>query len=117
LNPKQPFLDWIRTLNDEDSDLTLEQLTDDSTAYLIPELWQDSDQQELLKSYYDVLFEEQLVGWWTDEADWPKRDLKTFLDWFEVEFHSLVFDLCDEPIRVRSFRGEGGARCGCRCST
>jgi hypothetical protein len=23
-----------------------------------------------------------------------------FLNWFEVEFHSLVFDLCDEPIRV-----------------
>jgi hypothetical protein len=23
-----------------------------------------------------------------------------FLDWFEVEFHSLVFDLCDGPIRL-----------------
>ena len=23
-----------------------------------------------------------------------------FLNWFEVEFHSLVFDLCDEPIRI-----------------
>lgn len=101
LKPKQPFLDWARTLDDEDKNLTLEQLAEDSTAYLIPELWQDSDQQELLESYYDVLFEEQLAGWWTDEADWPqKRDLKKFLAWFEVEFHSLVFDLCEEPIRV-----------------
>jgi len=23
-----------------------------------------------------------------------------FLNWSEVEFHSLVFDLCDEPIRI-----------------
>ena len=62
---------------------------------------QVSDQQELLESYYHVLCEEQLREWWTDETDWPKqRDLKTFLDWFEVEFHSLVFDLCNEPIRV-----------------
>ncbi|HEX6044792.1 MAG TPA: hypothetical protein VFZ22_09920 [Pyrinomonadaceae bacterium] len=101
LKPKQPFLNWIRTLDDEDNDLTLEELAEDSTAYLIPELWEDSDQQELLESHYDVLFEEQLGGWWTDEAAWPKkRDLTMFLDWFDVEFHSLVFDLCDEPIRV-----------------
>ena len=101
LKPKQPFLDWTRTLDDEDQDLSLEEIHHDSTAYLIPELWDDSDQQELLESYYDVLFEEQLAGWWTDETAWPpKRNLKMFLDWFEVEFHSLVFDLCDEPIRV-----------------
>ena len=101
LRPKQPFLDWTRTLDDEDQDLSLEEIHHDSTAYLIPELWDDSDQQELLASYYDVLFEEQLAGWWTDETAWPqKRNLKMFLDWFDVEFHSLVFDLCDEPIRV-----------------
>ena len=101
LNPKQPFLDWARTLDDEDKDLTLEQLAEDSIAYLIPELWQDSDHKELLESYYDILFDAQLAGWWNDEAVWPhKRNLKMFLDWFEVEFHSLVFDLGDGPIRV-----------------
>ena len=101
LRPKQPFLDWCMAIDDDDKNLTLEELAEDSTAYLIPELWDDSDQQELLDSYYDVLFEEQLAGWWTDEADWPpKRDLKMFLAWFEVEFYSLVFDLCEEPIRL-----------------
>ena len=101
LKPKQPFLDWTRTLEDEDKDLTLEQLAEDSIAYLIPELWQDFDQQSLLQSYYDVLFEEQLAGWSMDETTWPqKRNLEMFLNWFEVEFHSLVFDVCDEPIRV-----------------
>lgn len=101
LKHKQPFLEWARTLDENDRDLSLQELDDDSTAYLIPEIWQDSDQQGLLESCYDILFEEQLGGWWTDEAAWPqKRDLKMFLDWFEVEFHSLVFDLCDEPIRV-----------------
>lgn len=108
LKPKEPFLDWARTLNDDEvKDLTLKQLAEDSIAYLIPELWQDSDQQSLLKSYYDVFFEEQLAGWCTDETVWPKkRNLRMFLDWFEVEFHSLVFDLCDEPIRVIE-NGEG----------
>jgi hypothetical protein len=101
VKPKQPFLDWTQTLDDEDKSISLEEITKDSAAYLVPELWQDSDEQELLESCYRVLFELQLEGWWTDEADWPKeRNLKMFLDWFEVEFHSLVFDLCDDPIRA-----------------
>src|SRR5438874_5738361 len=67
----------------------------------LPEIWQDSDQPAILEWCYDILFEEQLESWWTDEALWPKeRDLKMFLDWFEVEFHSLVLDLCNEPIRL-----------------
>jgi hypothetical protein len=58
------FLDWARTLDDDDKDLTFDQLAEDSTAYLIPELWQDSDQQLVIESYYGVLFEEQMGGWW-----------------------------------------------------
>ena len=101
LKPKQPFLEWTKSLDDQSADLTLEEMSADASAYLIPELWQDSDQQELLKSYYDVFFTIQLEGWWTDESAWPKkRSLKMFLDWFAVEFHSLVFDLIDEPICV-----------------
>jgi hypothetical protein len=101
LKPQQPFLDWARTLDEKDKDLTLEELTEDSTAYLIPELWEDPDQQLLLESHYDVLFEEELALWGADEATWPQqRDLKMFLDWFKVEFHSLVLDLCDDPIRI-----------------
>jgi hypothetical protein len=101
LKPKQPFLDWAHSLDAEGKHFTLEQWTEDSTAYLVPELWEDADQEELLESSYDILFEEQLAGWWTDEAAWPKaRNLKMFLEWFDVEFHSLVFDLCNGPIRV-----------------
>ena len=100
---KQPFLDWARSLDDESKDLTLDSLNEDSTAYLVPEIGQDSDQEEFLKTCYDIIFEEQLEGWWTDEAAWPQpRDLKMFLEWFEVEFHSLVFDLLrrtDSPSR------------------
>lgn len=101
LKPKGPFLDWTRTLEEAGKDLTLEQLRDDSTAYLLPEFWDNSDRQEFLEFAYPVLFEEQLAEWWTDETGWPKnRDLKMFLDWFEVEFHSLVIDLCGEPLRA-----------------
>jgi hypothetical protein len=99
LRAKQPFLDWARALDDGDRDLTLEALSEDNTAYLVPVIWYDYDRQPMIEWCYDILFEEQLYAWWTDKAAWPKkRDLKTFLEWFEVEFHSMVLDLCDEPI-------------------
>ncbi|HKZ03623.1 MAG TPA: hypothetical protein VJ180_15375 [Pyrinomonadaceae bacterium] len=30
LKPKQPFIDWARTLDDEDKNLTLKELSEDS---------------------------------------------------------------------------------------
>jgi hypothetical protein len=36
---------------------------------------------------------------------WPQdRDLKMFLEWFDVEFHSLIFDLDPTPLE-RYFYG------------
>ena len=112
VKPKQPFLDWTRALDDESKELTLESMCEDSTVYLVPEIWQDSDQRAVLEWGYDILFEDQLEAWWTDDAAWPKeRDMKMFLEWFEVEFHSLVVDLCEEPICVveDNFTDELGA--------
>src|SRR4051794_40714738 len=102
VKPKQPFFEWARArFDDESQDLTLEELVKDSTAYLIPEIWHDSDEQEFIETYYDILFEEQLEEWSLDQTLWPQnRDLNLFLEWFVVEFHSLVIDLYDEPLRV-----------------
>jgi len=34
--------------------------------------------EDILADYYDIIFEDQLAGWWTDSAIWPKtRDLST----------------------------------------
>ena len=93
LKPKQPFLDWARTLDDKDKNFTLEELREDSRAFLLPEVWDYDEHQKLLKSCYDILFEEELEGWWTDETAWPKeRDLKrswtgsrlSFIVWYST---------------------------------
>ena len=40
------------------------------------------------------MFREQLNGWSTEESEWPEiGDLQIFLDGFEVEWGSMVFDL------------------------
>ena len=100
VKPKQAFLNWARSLDDESKDLALDDLRRDCSAYLVPQIWQDSDQQAILGECYDTVFEEQLESWDTNEDAWPKsRNLKMFLEWFDVEFHSVVFDLCDAPVK------------------
>jgi hypothetical protein len=100
VKPKRPFFDWVQAV-DHDGGLSLEDVREDPSAYLIPELESSEEEREILKGYYEDIFEAELLSWYTDPDDWPQqRDLKMFLEWFDVEFHSLVFDLLDEPIKI-----------------
>lgn len=99
---KQPFLDWLHSLPDSDPvRYTLDEVNRDQSAYLLPEYEDDNQMEYLLEKYFKQIFEEQLNGWWLDADAWPPRmDLKMFKEWFDVEFHSVVFDLVDKPIRT-----------------
>jgi hypothetical protein len=108
VRPKQPFLDWVQSVDYEEG-LTLGDLRVDPSAYLIPQLWTNDEQPAILRWCYGVVFEAELDSWYTDPALWPQnRDLEMFLEWFDIEFHSGVFDLCDEPIRIIDYDSEDG---------
>ncbi len=95
---KPPLQKWLQSLPDPIS-LTLDEINQDSTVYLLPDYEENDEQRQLLRRHFDLIFEEQLAGWWQDEAGWPTdRDLKLFDAWFEVEFHSVVLDLVDGPL-------------------
>ena len=106
VRPKQPFLDWVQSV-DYAEGLTLEQVRDDASAYLIPELWNDDERPDILEWCYEDVFEAELGSWYTDPAVWPpNRDLKIFLEWFDIEFHSGVCDLVDDPIHNLEYLSE-----------
>jgi hypothetical protein len=93
LRAKPPFLEWLRNLPDPAKTVTLEDLHQDTTAYLIADS-EVEDFDRWLRRNYGIMFQEQLWGWWTDETHWPaKRDFRTFKARFDVEVHSMVFDL------------------------
>lgn len=95
---KEPFREWLQSLPDP-CEVTLEEINEDRTAYLIPEFEDDTQRDKVLKKFYDMIFEDQLSGWWTREDDWPqKRDLRTFKKWFALQFHSVVEDLVDDML-------------------
>lgn len=95
---KEPFREWLQSLPDP-CDVTLEEINEDCSVYLIPEFEDDKQRDRVLKKFYDMIFEDQLSGWWTREEDWPQnRDLRTFKKWFDLQFHSVVEDLVDDVL-------------------
>lgn len=57
------------------------------------------DGVKFLRENFHELFEMLLADWWLKEDDWPEKiDWKTFKDWFDVEFHSVLIDPTDQPI-------------------
>ena len=95
VRPKQPFLDWAGGL--DDSGLLPD--VEGESVYLIPEFDGPDDADFIIEQVYLEVFENELYGWHTDESAWPEnRDLETFRDWFTIELHSVVEDLCDYEI-------------------
>ncbi len=96
VRPKQPFIDWAEKLDDSG---LVPNPEGERTVYLIPEYDDDVEALEVLSKCFDIIFEEELMGWHTDESAWPKnRSFSMFREWFSFEFHSLVEDLCDYPL-------------------
>ena len=96
IKPKQPFVDWLNSIPDEDISFTLEQVSEDNITFLIPEYDSSEESLAYIKKTYSEIFEFELFGWYTTEELWPeKRSWKMFQEWFEIEIHSEVFDLVD----------------------
>jgi len=99
VKPRQPYVDWANSCDDDDVKTSLESLREDSSAYLVPPYDMDDERENILKLCFSVIFENELEGWVTDEALWPTtRDYATFTQWFDVEFHSMIIDLWDQPL-------------------
>ncbi len=101
---KNPYIDWANALDEDGPRLSLDEPMKDSTVYLVDEIGYHGDAQEVIRKYYSTIFEQELVAWHLVEKDWPqKRDLKTFQDWFEVEAHSMVLDICEYAFEFEEF--------------
>jgi hypothetical protein len=63
----------------------------------VPEFDSPDDERAVIAWCWDVVFEQELFYWNTDENLWPQnRTQDMFIEWFDIEFHSLVIDLVDD---------------------
>ncbi|MBL7161183.1 MAG: hypothetical protein ISS57_01150 [Anaerolineales bacterium] len=99
VKPKQPYVDWINAQPDQDTPVSLAEIHRDCTTYLIPEMIGEEDAQEYIQAFKLEIFAIELDSWYRDPKTWPKkRTLAMFDDWFDLEFHSMIFDLEKKPI-------------------
>lgn len=99
VRPGRPFLDWLHRADPTSGELSLEDLRREPTVYLLPECESEEEAREHLEGVCGQIFEEQLDGWYRVPSTWPnRRDLETFDRWCEWTFHSMVVDLCDDPL-------------------
>jgi hypothetical protein len=100
LRYRQPFVDWINAVDPspESHTVALDDVNDERTVYLV----EVDDENELagwLARYHAQLFEEELEGWYTDPALWPKdRSLNRLQEWCSFELHTVVVDTGGSPL-------------------
>ena len=107
LVPKQPFMEWLNTVDPDDQTLTIEDLRNDNEVFLIPQFSDHAKSVKWIEARWDFLFEHMLMGWVADETLWPLgRNLAMFRDWFEIETHSMAWDLSEETLTVEDWQSE-----------
>jgi hypothetical protein len=99
VRPKPPCLAWLHATDPTSVALTLADRCLEPTIYLVPECGTPEEERDCLQAVFPTIFEEQLDGWWRDRTTWPTpRSLKTFMRWFDCQFHSTLLDLTNEPL-------------------
>ncbi len=100
IKPKQPMLEWINQQDTGGYVLTLAKIQRDCNVLLLPEMDSPEEAHAYLHDLKPILFEEELMNWYLDREAWPEpRTAELFDEWFDLEFHSMVWDTAwDEPI-------------------
>lgn len=94
IKPKFQMVEWIKDYTDVLHNVSEEQLKTDCTVLLIPAFDNPFHAEEYIKTFYENIFANELASWKVDKKFWPKeRDWENFCEWFNLEYHSLVFDV------------------------
>jgi hypothetical protein len=97
--PAQPFWEWLHQTDSTSAHLSLNDLRQEPTIYLLPEYDTEEEARQYLQRRCKEILEEQLDGWHRVPAAWPSdRSFKNFKRWFEYHFHSELVDLCNHSI-------------------
>lgn len=103
IKPKQPYVDWVMGLPGP-LVLDRDEITDDLTTILIPEVDNQAAADDYIRQMYHHLFEIELAAWHTDPQAWPQpRDYEMFVTWFDLELHMLVLDSLEDAIEKEPY--------------
>jgi len=104
IKPKQPFVDWINSLGDDEEQYSISDFSTDCSIFLLPVVDLDEYAEAFIKDTFQDIFELELSIWMADDDTWPENiTYKMFLEWFDVEYHSMVFDSLKDDIEKEAY--------------
>ena len=89
----QAFVDWINSLDDDGDLLTLADVNEEATVYLIPEIEDEGQLHEMVQEYWLNILENELKSWEDDETAWPELTFTQFERFIELAPAVMTFDL------------------------
>jgi hypothetical protein len=104
IKPKQPFVDWANFVRDKEEQYSISDFSIDCSVILLPVVDSDEHAEAFIKDMFQDLFELELSSWMADDETWPENlTYKMFLEWFDVEYHSMVFDSLKDDIEKEAY--------------
>lgn len=104
VTPKSPMHQWVTSVA-EDEAPTLEEMTSESSCYLLDEPEYETELNELTQALIQANFQQiwrNELAVWDEYLDNAPSDMSqaTFEQWFNVCLSGLTFDLAKQPLMV-----------------
>lgn len=112
LTPKQPFVDWVRSLPGMDPNTSAEAAKREPLTFLLPFTQDTEGLREFVRQGNELFFVQALALWCEREEDLPlSRGLETFEAWFDWSLAPMVMDLAPAlaAMGMAAAEQEGGA--------
>ena len=72
VRPKQPYVDWANSVDNDGPRAILQELRTDPSIYLVETIALLEDFDVLIDDTWEWIFREQLDGWMRDPDLWPE---------------------------------------------
>ena len=97
--PAEPFLKWLQQVDPTSGELNPRRLETGAYDLFAPPYDTEEEAFTHLEEVCAEIFEKQLDGWYRVASSWPvNRTFDIFKRWFEYRFHSMLVDLCEDPL-------------------
>ncbi len=100
VRPRQPYVDWANSVDDDGPRAILQALRTDPSIYLVEIIDLLEDVDLLIDDTWEWIFREQLNGWMRDPDLWPEGlTREMFLGWFDCELSTMIWDMLKPRIK------------------
>jgi len=103
VRPKQPYVDWANSVDDDAPQANLQEARTDPSIYLVECVDFLENRDLLVDETWEWICREQLSSWMRDEDLWPEvLTHEMFHDWFDCELSTMIWDLLKTKIKPSS---------------